>query len=347
MSKIDSLIVVHPRFDTVWPWSADHFHELWREQAGVQFLRMDNGQEATLGAALDAVDAQIYLGSIRRAVILGVEVEVDDLHRLPALREATFGHTQISDAAKSWLDDHEVSVYRQQSEGFWGQSVAECALALTLCALRQIPQLHHRILTDQAPWDYNPPDDHGRPGERGHQFGDDARFTHGTLEGKRVRVVGAGNIGSRYASFCSALGADVAMWDPFSPETPFHRARAYREYHLRKLVEDAEIFAPMLPLTDTTRGIVTADHIDAIPSGSLVVTITRARICDTDALRRRVLADELSLAADVFDVEPLPFDDPLLGRTNVVHTPHIAGRTADANHTWSHMLARQFAPRSL
>jgi phosphoglycerate dehydrogenase-like enzyme len=58
-------------------------------------------------------------------------------------------------------------------------------------------------------------------------------------------------------------------------------------------------------------------------------------------LRERVLADELALAADVWDVEPLPIDDPLLGRHNVVHTPHIAGRTRDAN------LAAQFDPSGL
>lgn len=57
---------------------------------------------------------------------------------------------------------------------------------------------------------------------------------------------------------------------------------------------------------------------------------TRAGICDMGALRRRVLADELSLAADVFDIEPLPLDDPLLGRHNVVHTPHNAGRTKES-----------------
>jgi phosphoglycerate dehydrogenase-like enzyme len=74
--------------------------------------------------------------------------------------------------------------------------------------------------------------------------------------------------------------------------------------------------------------------------------LTRAHVVDTEALRRRVLADELGLAADVFDVEPLPLNDPLLGRSNVVHTPHNAGRTIDANRRWAEMLAEQFDPGS-
>ena len=101
----------------------------------------------------------------------------------------------------------------------------------------------------------------------------------------------------------------------------------------------------MVPLTESTRDLVKAHHIDALPKGCLVVMVTRARICDTEAIRRRVLADELSLAADVWDVEPLPLDDPLLGRHNVVHTPHNAGRTIDANELWTEKLVVQFKPR--
>jgi phosphoglycerate dehydrogenase-like enzyme len=100
----------------------------------------------------------------------------------------------------------------------------------------------------------------------------------------------------------------------------------------------------MLPLTEQTRGLVTAAHLDTVPRGALVVLVTRAGICDMAALRRRVLADELALAADVFDVEPLPLNDPLLGRANVVHTPHNAGRTRQANEQWAEMLLAQFRP---
>ena len=92
-----------------------------------------------------------------------------------------------------------------------------------------------------------------------------------------------------------------------------------------------------------TRGLVTAAHIDALPHGCLIIWATRAGVTDTAAVRRRVLADEVSLAADVFDVEPVPAGDPLLGRPNVVHTPHNAGRTRHANAEWARQLAAQFA----
>jgi phosphoglycerate dehydrogenase-like enzyme len=141
------------------------------------------------------------------------------------------------------------------------------------------------------------------------------------------------------------LGADVAAWDPYAPEPGFHRAGSRRVYHLEQLVADAEVFAPMVPLTESTQGLVEAEHIALLPKGCLIVLVTRAGICDMGAIRRRVLADELSLAADVWDEEPLPLDDPLLGRHNVVHTPHNAGRTIDANRAWAEKLAVQFRPR--
>ena len=293
---MDSFIAVHSGFDGGWPWAADHFRDLWQRQGEVGFRRLAHGDDRRLGEVVGEQAAQV-----RRLACLGVRVTLDCLEAFPSLREATFQGSphRLGADCEAALEDRDVVLYRQLSEGFWGQSVAECGLALTLCALRRIPQLHTGIATGTPDWDWRPPGGIGAPGQRGAQYSDDSAFTNGTLAGKRVRVVGAGNIGSRYAGFASALGAEVAAWDPFAAEPAFHRAGARREHHLARLVEDAEVFAPMVPLTDSTRGLVTAEHIGALPAGCLVVLVTRAGICDMEVLRRRVLADELSLAADV------------------------------------------------
>jgi phosphoglycerate dehydrogenase-like enzyme len=336
---MSSLIVVHPDFEATWPFAADHLHALWAAQGAVEFIRLADSDRRPAG------QVATQPARVTRLAALGVPITDDCLERLVALREAAVegSYRSLAECVEI-LRARGVTCYTQPTEGFWGQSVAEFGLALTLCGLRRIPQLHHQILTSQAPWDYAPPGGVGRPGARGAQYGDESRFTNGTVAGKRVRIVGMGNIGSRYAGFVHMLGADVAAWDPFASEPCFHRAGARKEWHLDRLVCDAEIFAPMLPLTDSTRGIVTAEHIRALPHGCLVVLVTRAAICDMPALRERILADELALAADVFDVEPLPLDDPLLGRHNVVHTPHNAGRTRHANQRWAEALAAQFAP---
>ncbi|MEM7028168.1 MAG: NAD(P)-dependent oxidoreductase [Chloroflexota bacterium] len=337
-----SLIVVRPDFEQHWPYVADFFLERWQAEDEAMLIRLEADETRSLRELVPQP------GQVTRMASLNVAATIEDLQAFSSLKEATFSNSyrgeKLTEEARQFLLDKGVALYSHYSEGFWGQSVSEFGLALTLCGLRRIPQLHHEIITSHHQWEiYRTPENLG-PGKLGHQFGDDKNFTNGTIEGKRIRIVGAGNIGSRYASFVNMLGADVAAWDPYATEAHFHRAGSRREWHLEELVKDAEIFVPMLPITESTRGLITGDHIRTLPKGCLVVLVTRATICDVDAIRERVLADEISLSADVFDIEPVPLDDPLLGRHNVVHTPHIAGRTMDANRQWAHMLMDQFKP---
>jgi len=338
---MSNLIVVHPTFESHWPFVADDLATAWHG-AETRLLRLSRDETRPLGQLVD--DGT----TVTRLIALGIPVTAECLATFPALREAvlapSYGRGQLDDAVVAEIERRSILLYHQRSEGFWSQSVAEFALALTLCALRQIPQNYHAMLTSHEPWQRYQPSRNRGPGTLGAQFSDHLAFTNGTVAGKRVRIVGAGNIGSRYASFVHMLGADVATWDPYASDPGFHRAGSRREYHLDRLVQDAEIFAPMVPLTESTRGIVTAAQIDALPNVCLVVLATRAHICDMTALRRRLLDDELALAADVHDIEPLPLDDPLLGRHNVVHTPHLAGRTRESNRQWATALLDQFLP---
>jgi phosphoglycerate dehydrogenase-like enzyme len=332
-----SVICVHERFDAQWPFAADYWHERWREHGPCELYR---SQDRSVRAPQLVPDP----ASVQRLVLLGFHADSEDLAPFSALEECYHNpHRNLSSAGIEEAAARGVSFIPHREDIYWGQSVAEFALGLTICALRRIPQTYAAMMQSHGPWDYMPAV--GQPGQRGAQFGDDTRFTNGTLAGKRVRIVGAGNIGGRYASWCAAMGAQVAIWDPFAPDASFALARAKRCFHLSELVRDSQIFAPMVPLTESTRGLIPKETIDALPHGSLVVQVTRAEICDTDALYRRVLNHELALAADVFDIEPVALDSPLLGRDNVVHTPHNAGRTIDANQAWVEDQIARFRPR--
>jgi phosphoglycerate dehydrogenase-like enzyme len=207
----------------------------------------------------------------------------------------------------------------------WAPSVAECALALALGALRRIPQ-HHRELAE------------GRETWLGVQFTDDPAFVNGDLGTKQVGVVGMGQIGGRIAGWCTALGSSVQGYDPYAPAERFATTGA-RRVDLDDLCAAAEVLFVAVPPTPSAIGMIDADLVASLAPGTIVVTISRAAAIDCDALRRRVLDGSLAWAADVFDVEPLPPDDPLRGRANVVHVPHIAGRTRDTNHRVADLLA--------
>jgi phosphoglycerate dehydrogenase-like enzyme len=333
---MSTAIVVTNGFDGTWPFAADYARDRWAKDGDLTFVRLPAGQEcdvSKLGLPAD----------VTRLLLLGCSATADGLASFTKLREVGLATRVVEDSPfVVAMRERDVQVYGRVSEGYWGQSLAEFALGLTICGLRRIPQTHHEIMSSKAPWDYSPAGGIATPGARGAQFGDDLNFANGTIAGKRVRIAGLGNIGSRYAAICNFLGANVAAWDPMAPETVFHRSGTRRVTRLIELARDADIFAPMMPLLDATRGIITADVIDALPKGALMVVTTRMKICDSEAIRRRVLADEIALAADVFDIEPLPLDDPLLGRHNVVHTPHNAGRTVHANHALIDMILDQF-----
>ena len=124
-----SVIVVSSNFDSVWPFAADHFHALWRDQGEVEFVRLTEGDERPVG------DIVSEAGSVDRLACLSVSVTGACLEKFTELKEATFQGSygsQIDEACGALLEARDVAVYRHPSEGFWGQSVSEFGLALTL-----------------------------------------------------------------------------------------------------------------------------------------------------------------------------------------------------------------------
>jgi phosphoglycerate dehydrogenase-like enzyme len=213
----------------------------------------------------------------------------------------------------------------------WGQSVAEVALGLALGALRQIPQWHGRMALREPLWEFPYA-----------QFCDNPDFVNGDLGTKQVGVIGLGAIGSRVARWCVALGSSVRGFDPFVPGSRV-REWGVEPVSLDRLVNESEVLFVLVPPTPSARHLLNRERIGRLRKGALVVAVTRAHAIDVAALRERILADELAGAFDVYDIEPLPVDDPLRGRANVVHTPHIAGRTRDANLRVADVIADDFA----
>jgi phosphoglycerate dehydrogenase-like enzyme len=318
-----SVICVHERFDGTWPFTADHWHQRWEDEGGCELYRTEE----------DPHPAEIVPSpeTVERLVLLGFVSGKSDLEPFSGLEECYISGSYGDDSGDGVesLKERGVTVLHPRGDVQWGQTVAEYALGMTIAALRRIPTTYNAMIKGHETWNYSTKP--GKPGERGQQFGDDTDFVSGTIHAKRVRVIGIGNIGGRYAKWCQMMGADVAVWDPFAPDASFDLAGVTRCWSLDELVTDSDIFAPMVPLTDSTRGLVTAEHVNALPNQSLILQVTRAKVCDTEAVYRRVLNNELFLSADVFDVEPVPLDSPLLGRANVIHTPHNAGRTINAN----------------
>ena len=137
----------------------------------MEFIRPAPGDNRTLSKLVPDP------ATVTRLVALGTPTTPECVKAFSGLTEVALSEAHGQPDIAKKFSDRGVTVIGHTSEGYWGQSVAECAFGLTLCALRQIPQLHRQIVTDHAPWNYNQPDGNGLPGRRGQQYGDDWRFT--------------------------------------------------------------------------------------------------------------------------------------------------------------------------
>jgi phosphoglycerate dehydrogenase-like enzyme len=83
-------------------------------------------------------------------------------------------------------------------------------------------------------------------------------------------------------------------------------------------------------LTEQTRGLIGARQIGLMKPGALLVNTARGAVVDTPALVAALNSGQLAGAGiDVFDIEPVPPDHPLLSCQHVVLTPHVADQTPE------------------
>lgn len=314
------LFVRSPQLDSIWPFVPERFAQEVSSFATLETIELE--REQPLSAATD-------LTEFNAIALFGGHLSETCLAQANALQ--VIGGV-MDNAARGLPVDalfaREIPII-DATRG-WAASVAEVTLALALCGLRRITDWHHRMTMGESLWDFEY-----------QQWCDAPGFVSGTLGTKTVGVMGLGQIGGRVAAWCAALGSRVLAYDPFAPAARFTAAQA-QSCDLDTLVEAVDVLFVMIPPTPSAKGILSAKRIARLKRGALVVVTTRAHAVDMVSLRERILADEIAGAFDVYDIEPLPVDDPLRGRANVVHTPHIAGRTQDANLAVADILATEF-----
>ena len=150
------------------------------------------------------------------------------------------------------------------------------------------------------------------------------------LAGKTLGVVGLGRIGGKIAAFGTFLGMKVLAW---GPTLTADRATAAGATYvpLEQLMSESDVVTVHTRLSDLTRGLITARHLALMKPTAYLVNTARGPIVDESALVKTLRDHRIAGAAlDVFDVEPLPGNHPLLGLDNVVLTPHIGYVTSDA-----------------
>ena len=143
------------------------------------------------------------------------------------------------------------------------------------------------------------------------------------LSGQRLGVMGLGAIGSRVARVGNAFGMEVVTWSPrMTPERA--ALENAKSVSLDELLNTSKVVTMHLVAGPGTKGIISADQLALMRPDSILVNTSRAALIDMPDLRKALTAGRPAQAAvDVFDVEPLPADDPLRNTPNLLVTPHL------------------------
>ncbi len=190
-------------------------------------------------------------------------------------------------------------------------SVAEHAVLLMLSVYKWLPNSHRR--TVEGAW-------------TGNSHGLDMFLT----EGKKLGIIGFGNIGRQVARKVLGFGMDVRYFDikHASPEIE-------QEFHARyvpfeELVAESDIITLHLHANDATRNIIGKEEFSKMKKNAVLINVSRAQLVDQDALREALSSGRIwGAGLDVYPKEPTEAGDPILTHSHVVATPHMGGSTRD------------------
>jgi D-3-phosphoglycerate dehydrogenase len=200
-------------------------------------------------------------------------------------------------------------------------SAAEHTIALLLALARHVPQAHASLTAGS--WERS-------------------RFAGVELAGKTLGVIGLGRIGQQVARRAAGLGMRVVGYDPFISTERFRELGVEAAATLEDLYAEADVVTLHAPLTDETRGLVSAEAIARMRDGVRIVNTARGGLVDERALLEGIRRGKVAGAAlDVFESEP--YSGPLLGLDEVVVTPHLAASTMEAQDRAGVLVAEQVA----
>lgn len=152
------------------------------------------------------------------------------------------------------------------------------------------------------------------------------------VRGRRLGIVGYGNIGSQLSVIAEALGMSVYFYDTVDK---LALGNARRCATLDELLAAVDVVTLHVDGRSGNSGFFGANEFSRMRQGALFLNLSRGFVVDHGALRKQLESGQLAGAAvDVFPSEPKrrdePFESELRGLPNVILTPHVGGSTEEA-----------------
>jgi phosphoglycerate dehydrogenase-like enzyme len=145
------------------------------------------------------------------------------------------------------------------------------------------------------------------------------------LSGATLGVLGLGNIGRDVCALAAPFAVRRIACDPYAPAVDGVDA-----VDLNTLLEQSDFVVVTLPLTAATHHLIDTERISRMKPGAYLINISRGPIVDQVALADAIRSGRIAGAAlDVFEQEPVPLSEPLLGLDNVIVSGHDIGLTRE------------------
>ncbi|NLR94238.1 phosphoglycerate dehydrogenase [Flammeovirga agarivorans] len=278
-------------------------------QDAKQKLEDEGYQVELLGGALDEDELcekikGVHILGIRSKTMLTRKV-VEAADRLMIVGAFCIGTNQIDLDA---CTEHGVCVFNAPFSNT--RSVVEMAIGEIILLMRQIPRRLRQM--DRGEW---------------------SKSASGSFEvrGKKLGIIGYGNIGSQLSILAEMLGMDVYYYDVVEK---LALGNATKLSSLDELLAISDVVSLHVDGRPENKRFFTGEHINKMKKGAILVNLARGPVVELDALQVALDSKHLAGAAiDVFPVEPKnnndTFDAPVKG-DNLILTPHIGGSTLEA-----------------
>jgi phosphoglycerate dehydrogenase-like enzyme len=221
-----------------------------------------------------------------------------NLSKVPKLELILATTTETSYIDKNYCNEHGIKVLNTPK--YTGSSVAEHAVALMLTAAKRIVDFNAKV-----------------------RYGDFKIFEHQGIElfGKKVGIVGMGDIGKKVARIVLGLGMQVRYWNRSQVTTNLGTQTDFNT-----LVSESDVIFLTLPLNQDTRNILNLQTIRQIKKGAILINISPDKLIDFDALKFALENGILSYAG----IDLLTEDEKYFQLPNLIITPRRAWYTKES-----------------